>query len=335
MVRRDIIVIGASAGGIETLKGLVAKLPADLPAALFVVVHMTPEAPGVLGQILERSGQLPSAQAKDGEPIHQGRIYTARPDHHLLIQDSRVRVVRGPKENRSRPAIDPLFRSAAATYGPRVIGVVLTGLLNDGTVGLQAIKRCGGVTVVQDPADALFASMPQSALENVGVDYCLPVGDIPALLTRLVSEPVAIEQWGVPDKIQTEAKFAEGEMSDIEIQANLGKPSVFSCPECGGTLWELNDESLLRFRCRTGHAFTAQVLAAEQADVLEEALWIALRTLQEQASLSRHLAEDMRVRAFSRIAAQYEDRAQEAEQHAETIRQLLFTQDKRIEGDKD
>src|SRR5215212_7258202 len=194
MPRRYIVTIGASSGGVETLIKLVGKLPADLPAALFVVVHFPPAAPSVLPKILDRSGPLPAVGCEDGELIKPGRIYVARPDLHLLLEDGRVRMARGPKENRYRPAVDTLFRSAAVAYGPRAVGVVLSGALHDGTVGLAAIKRRGGVAVVQDPDDALFDGMPRSALEQVEVDHCLPLSELAPLLTRVVSEEVPAEK---------------------------------------------------------------------------------------------------------------------------------------------
>jgi Chemotaxis response regulator containing a CheY-like receiver domain and a methylesterase domain len=186
----DIIVIGASMGGIETLSNLVAQFPEDLPAAIFIVVHIAPNGPGVLAQILDRTGPLTAKLAENGESIRHGRIYVAPPDHHLLVKQGFIRVTRGPRENRSRPAIDPLFRSAAVAYGSRVIGVILTGFQNDGTAGLITIKRCGGVAVVQEPKDALALDMPQSALDSVEVDHCLAVSGMGAVLDRLAREPV-------------------------------------------------------------------------------------------------------------------------------------------------
>jgi two-component system chemotaxis response regulator CheB len=177
MAGHDIIVIGASVGGVETLTQLVAHLPEDLPAAVFVVLHISPDAPSVLGRILSRSGPLPARAAQDDEPIQHGRIYVAPPDHHMLVKQGYVSVVRGPKENRPRPAIDPLFRSAAAAYRSRVIGVVLTGLLDDGTAGMLAVKRCGGTAIVQDPEEALYPDMPRSVLETMQVDYVIPVAE--------------------------------------------------------------------------------------------------------------------------------------------------------------
>src|SRR5262245_7512145 len=190
MAKRNIVVLGGSSGSFEVFKTIANGLPADLDASIFIVWHMSPDIPGILSQVLTRVGPIEARQAKDREPIRMGRIYVARPDHHLVIDDSHLRVARGPKENRFRPAIDPLFRSAAYTYGPRVIGVITSGALDDGTSGLWAIKQRGGITIVQDPADAEIASMPESAIQEVDVDYIVPASKIAGLITRIVKQEV-------------------------------------------------------------------------------------------------------------------------------------------------
>lgn len=322
MPHRDIIVIGASAGGVEALQELVAGLPGDLPAAMFVVLHMAAHSPGILADILDRAGPLPCAIPYDGEPVQRGRVYVARPDHHLLLKPELVRVVQGPKENRSRPAIDPLFRSASVAYGQRVIGVLLTGLLDDGTAGLYAIKQQGGLTVVQDPLDALFGDMPRNAIQKVAVDYVLGLADIPTILVRLTEEELDIEEYAVPERLVLETEIAEGVM---ENSASVGTPSVFSCPECGGVLQEIREGEPLRFRCQVGHAYTAKALADGQTDRLEDALWSALRMLEERAHLDRRIAEDARRRAINEIIGHFEARALEAERNAEVIREALMS----------
>src|SRR5262245_34861077 len=272
---RDIVVIGTSAGGIAALQTVFAGLPRDLPAAVFVVIHMSPDTPSVLPRLLERAGPLPVHAAVDGEPVRGGNVYVASPDHHLLIEDGRVRVARGPKENRHRPSVDPLFRSAAVSYGRRVIGVVMTGALDDGTAGLRTIKQRGGLALVQDPAEADFPSMPRSAIENVAVDRVLPLREIPVALAELAGKPV--DGTAPPDAAaETEALMATGEPESTD---KLGKPSAFGCPECGGVLWEIDDAQLLRFRCRVGHAYSADSLVVEQTEGVEDALWAALRAL--------------------------------------------------------
>lgn len=269
MPHRDIVVIGGSAGGVEALQELIAGLPGGLPAAVFVVVHMASHSPGVLGQILDRAGPLPCAQAMDGELIRPSRVYVAQPDFHMLLNQHWVRVVQGPKENRARPAIDPLFRSAAAAYGQRVIGVVVTGLLDDGTAGLYTIKQQGGLAMVQDPLDALYGDMPRNAMQRVAVDYVLPLAEMPETLVRLTQEEIGVEEYAVPDRLILENKIAEGAMENF---SNAGTPSIFSCPECGGVLQEIREGEPLRYRCQVGHAYTVNTLADGQADRLEEAL---------------------------------------------------------------
>jgi two-component system chemotaxis response regulator CheB len=328
----DIIVVGASAGGVEALAHLVRGLPVDLPAALFVVVHFPPQSISLLPRILNRAGFLPADHAKDGERIQLGRIYVAPPDHHLLIKRGYVRVVRGPKENHCRPAIDPLFRSAAYTYGPRVIAVLLSGNLGDGTAGLLAVKKRGGLAVVQDPKDAVFPDMPRNALQYVTADYVLPLADIAPLLGRLAGEPAPVGKEEIGPEvghIPDDTAFVEIDMNAIEAENRSGTPSVFGCPDCGGTLWELEEGELLRFRCRVGHAFSAESLLAVQSEALEDALWSAFRALEENASLARRMAVRMRERNLGLAAASFEEKAQDAEQRAAVIRQILLHGEKR------
>jgi two-component system chemotaxis response regulator CheB len=306
---RDIIVVGASAGGVEALRTLVAHLPEDLPAALFVVLHTSPEAPSMLATILNRCGRLQAKHAEDGERIAPSRIYVARPDCHLLVRRGHIEVRTGPKENGHRPAVDVLFRSAATAYGVRVAGVILSGNLHDGSAGLHAIKRRGGVAICQDPEDAPFPSMPRSAITRVRVDHVLPLADIGPLLTRLarVAFPVGTEEQPVKE-LQ-----ADGE----------GRPSVYTCPECHGTLWEIDEAGLMRFKCRVGHGYGAEALADEQAAALEAALWTALRSLEENASLTRRLEERARRDGYEDSAKRFAERAADIEAKAEVVRSAL------------
>jgi two-component system chemotaxis response regulator CheB len=288
----------------------------------------------MMPEILNRLGRLPAHHAVDGKAIEYGRIYLAPPDHHLLVESERVRVVRGPKENRSRPAADPLFRSAAWAFGTRVVGVVLTGALDDGTAGLAAIKRRGGVAVAQDPEEALYSGMPRSAVENVDVDYCLPLAGIAPLLTRLAYTPADDESiYPISEILSIETRIERMEQSEMEDVEKLGSPSVFTCPECSGTLWELKDGDLLRFRCHVGHAFSAESLMAEQGEELESALWAALRSLEENAALSRRMAERARERNHQISLIRYEDNARQIEQHASVIREVLNNNEKMSENE--
>ncbi|HKV56630.1 MAG TPA: chemotaxis protein CheB [Ktedonobacteraceae bacterium] len=324
MPGHDVIVVGASAGGVEALARLVGSLPADLPAAMFLVLHVPAQSPSLLPEILNRAGPLQATHPADGETIQYGRIYVAPPDHHLLVEEGIVRIVRGPKENRHRPAVDPLFRSAARTYGTRVVGVILTGSLDDGTAGLLAIKRRGGVTVVQDPHDALFSSMSLSAIAHVEVDHVLPLSAIGPLLVRLAHEQTEAEgSYPISKELEMETKLAAMDMSAMQNGEYVGTPSVFSCPECGGVLWEVHDGNLLRFRCRVGHAYSVDSVLAGQSEAVEEALWTALKTLEESASLSRRMAKKAREGGKAWLAKRFDEKAQEAEQHTSLIRQVL------------
>lgn len=325
MPGHDIIVVGASAGGVEALSALARALPAELPASLFVVLHFPAASTSVLPRILSRAGPLPAAHAKDGEAIRPGRIYIAHPDHHLLIRDGVVRLGHGPKENNHRPAVDPLFRSAARFYGPRVVGVVLSGTLDDGTAGLAAIKQFGGTALVQDPAEAMYGGMPRSALENVDVDHVLPVGEIAQLLGTLAREPAPEGRVGTV----TEDMIKEDEMAEVDTAAftddeRPGVPSAFSCPECSGVLWEMSNGEVVHFRCRVGHAYSAETLFSEQTDALEAALWMALRALEEKAELARRLLNRAEQRGFEHSATRARQQLAGAEQSAGLVRGILL-----------
>jgi two-component system chemotaxis response regulator CheB len=325
---RDIIVVGASAGGVEALSQLASYLPTDLPAALFVVLHVPSHSPSLLPKILNRTGALPAAHPADGEAIRKGRIYIAPPDQHLLLEEGRIRLKRGPRENGHRPAVDPLFRTAARSFGPRVVGVVLSGTLDDGTAGLAAIKQRLGVAVVQDPNEALYTGMPRSALQSVEVDYSLPLGEIAELLDRLAREPFVDPTGGDPpsERIESESHVAAFDMDAIEDEDRPGQPSVFACPDCGGTLWELHDGDLTRFRCRVGHAWTANGLLAEQSEGIETALWTALRALEERAVLCDRIVERMQQRGLTTSAERFQHQANDSRHRASVLRQVLISE---------
>lgn len=324
MPGRDIVVVGTSAGGVEALRVLVGGLPADFPGSVFIVMHTAPDSPGVLAQILDRAGPLPAAAASNRERVQPGRVYVAPPDMHLLLEPGQMRLTRGPKENRFRPAVDPLFRSAAAVYGPRVVGVILTGGLDDGTSGLWAVKRLGGVAVVQDPEEAFMPSMPQSALGEVEVDYTLRVAEIAPLLSRLAGTSVA-EQGGyeLPEELEIEVKIA---MEDNGMEAGLGRlgsPSIFTCPECHGTLLQLKENGRTRYRCHTGHAYSADSLLSEVTESVEETLWAAIRVIDESAMLLRHMAAHADG-AGDGEAARFMEKARDAERRSQLVRRAVF-----------
>ncbi|PWT88103.1 MAG: chemotaxis protein CheB [Blastocatellia bacterium] len=324
----DIVLIGASAGGVEALQTLIGRLPADLPAAVFVVLHMPAQRPSYLAQIFSRTAKLRVKEAYDREPIQKGSVYLAIPDHHLLVDRSYVRVVRGPKENLHRPAIDTLFRSAARSFGPRCIGVVLTGARDDGTVGMMAIKSRGGIALIQDPADALYPSMPLSVLQNVQVDYQVPLEELPSLIGRLALTKAKQEgEFPVSDALNTEANLVEQEMGSKEMISSvqkLGSVSTLTCPECHGALWEIHDPNVLRFRCHVGHAYSAESLVSGQDSSLELALWSALRALEEKLLLAQRAIRRAKDKNFENAAALLQERAAEAERQADIIRQVLL-----------
>jgi two-component system chemotaxis response regulator CheB len=268
---------------------------------------------------------LPVAAAGDGEAIVPGRVYVAPPDRHVLLTATTVRLSHGPRENRHRPAIDPLFRSAAIAFGPRVIGLIVSGMLDDGTAGLRAVKACGGIAMAQDPAEAAFPSMPVSALRNVTIDHCAPVAQLAELLTRLAREPAADRaRYPVPESLALEVRFAflESDMKDINDMSTLGTPSNYACPHCHGPLTEVLDGDMLRFRCHTGHAFAAESLLAQQDRDTEDALYAAVRAVEENAALARRLAERWGDR-FPRERQASETKARELERTAQVLRRLL------------
>jgi two-component system chemotaxis response regulator CheB len=323
------MVVGASAGGVEALTQLVAALPADFPASLFIVLHVSPHSATVLPQILSRRGALPALHPRDKEPIRTGTIYVAPPDRHLVLRRGHVRLTRGPSENGHRPAVDPLFRTAARSYGSRVVGVVLSGSLDDGTAGLLAIKERGGLAIVQSPDEALYPGMPRSALELVDVDYCVTIAEMAPLLVRLAVESTKGrgDPAASPD-LEIEARIAEFDLTAMEDETSRpGTPSGFGCPACGGALWELEEGGLVRFRCRVGHAWSAVSLLAEQSERLDEALWNALRALEEKAGLANLLAGRMQRLGSDRSAASFRKRADQARSQADVIRRALLERD--------
>jgi two-component system chemotaxis response regulator CheB len=301
MPAADIIVIGASAGGVEALQRVISGLRPDIPAALFVVLHISPWSISRLPEILMRSGPLPASHPSNGTPIQTGHIYVAPPDQHLLLNDGHVQLGAGPKENRHRPAVNVLFRSAALAYGPRVIGLILTGALDDGTSGLWEIKQHGGKAIVQDPSDALFADMPRSALENVSVDHAVPLEEIAPLLTALAGQPIAF-----PDK--------KGAPTLME-----SRRTELTCPECRGPITEFSTASLKEFRCRVGHRYSPETFLAAHAETRERTLWSAVVALEEGAQSARELASGH----SSVLKRRLEQEAGDNENAAKTIRELL------------
>jgi two-component system, chemotaxis family, protein-glutamate methylesterase/glutaminase len=328
MVGHDIIVIGFSAGGLDALVRVTSGLHKDFPASIFVVHHFPPSGTSVLPHILKRAGPLPAEHATNGETVVPGRIYVAPPDRHLLLREGTVLLSRGPRENGHRPAIDPLFRTAAKAYGPRVIAVLLSGTLDDGSVGISMVKQGGGITVVQDPEDALYSGMPLSAMANNVIDHVVSTTEMALLLEQLTAQPAA----RVP-KGPTHLPIQETQSPDpawmgahgLEMERLIGPPSTLTCPDCGGALWELAHGDLTRYSCHVGHAFTGENMVALHRRSLESALWAAIRALEEKAQLSLRLADRADRRGSLKSAAQFRESAQEATSGSESIRQLLLS----------
>ena len=312
-----VIVVGASLGGVEAIRFLAGRLPADLAAAVFVVLHIgahKSELPWLLNQL----GPLHANHAGDGDPIHPGQIYVAPPDHHLVIEPGHMRLTRGPRENWARPAIDPLFRSAARAYGPDVIGVILTGGLNDGTAGLFEIEQRNGTTVVQHPDDAANPSMPLSALKHVVVDHCLPLAQIPALLAKLVAERNASALLN-----ETQPASAAEWSREMTAEYKLDQPVAVTCPDCGGALRRIELGTLTQFACHIGHIYTAEVVVAAQFAAMEWSLGAAMRSLSERGELCRQMAEKAQAAGEAPVALQWERAMREAKERTAGLRQLL------------
>jgi two-component system chemotaxis response regulator CheB len=327
MQARDVIVMAGSAGAVEAALQIAGQLPAAFPASIFLSIHIPANAPSVLPKLLRRAGPLPAAHPADGDAIVPGRIYVAPPDRHLLVKRGRVRVIVGPKQNGHRPAADPMFRTAARAYGARVAGVVLTGNLDDGTAGLRAVKGAGGVAIVEDPATALHAGMPRSAVAQVEVDHVLPLPRIAACLVALAGtgspEGGSMSENGADDVGPEELDEVELSVDASERLTKSGQSSGFTCPECHGGLWYVEDEGILKLRCRVGHRYTFEGLLTEQRTSVEAALWTALRALEENAELARRLLERSTSRSNTFLAARYSAQIATLDHRAAVIREVL------------
>lgn len=333
MPTRDIIVIGASAGGVSALRRLCAGFPEDLAAAVFIVQHISPTARSVLPQLLDRAGPLPASTPTDGQAFAHGQIYVAAPDHHMLLRPDRILMRRGPHENRTRPAINPLFRSAALTFGSRVVGVVLTGLLDDGTEGLIAIKAADGTSMVQDPDDADWPAMPRNAMARDHVDYVVPLERMATLLAEIARQPAGPSS-PLPPEYAAEDRIAAQEFAVMERDIETpGTASPFACPDCGGVLNQIDRGSEERFRCQVGHAFTPLGLAEAQNAELERALAVAVRTHRDRIRLFRRMEAKAEARGLTRAVASWKQACAEAEQMIAALEQTMATFARLPEGD--
>jgi two-component system, chemotaxis family, protein-glutamate methylesterase/glutaminase len=322
-MNRDVIAIGASLGGPSALKQLLAGMPPDLPAMIFVTMHIGADSRNLFADIFAAHAGIAVTTARDAEEPQRGKTYVAPADHHLLIIDGLIRLGRGPRENMSRPAIDPLFRSVGMTYGPRSIAVVLTGMLNDGAAGIADVKRCGGVTVVQNPADALALGMPLAALNSTDVDYRAPLAEIPELIVTLTSQEAGMPR-DIPDSIAAEVSIALGRQSDSDLVMKFADPSTLSCPSCHGVLSQMRTRPL-RFRCQVGHAFSGEILEHETRGKVEEAIVVALRIVNERAVLCDKLAQEAVRDGAVHAAKVYRERSAEVRGYADVLRETIST----------
>jgi two-component system, chemotaxis family, protein-glutamate methylesterase/glutaminase len=318
---RDVVAVGASAGGVEALRALVGGLPPDFPGVVLVVLHVPRDAPSALPAILTRSGPLPAATAADGERLRTGRIYVAPTDHHLLVLDGRIRITRGPAENGHRPAIDPLFRSVARALGRRAIGVVLSGSRDDGAAGLATIAARGGATLVQDPADALYPWMPRAAMAHTHPDTIAPAAKLGGLIAGITAMDLPETPPPADDSL-LDAELAMSELAPVTTDDLAVSAVGYGCPACGGSLFQIDGQPVPRYRCRVGHAWSPESLLDEQAVALEGALWMALRALEEKSALSRRMALSQSPR-HTASGARFLDMADDAEAAGETIRRLI------------
>jgi two-component system chemotaxis response regulator CheB len=325
MPGRDIVVIGTSAGGVQVLSELVRGLPAGFPAALFVACHLPGDTKSNLPDILSRNGSLLARHARHGEPFYPGHIYIAPPDYHLLLGEGTVQLSHGPRENRHRPAIDPLFRSAARVYGSRVVGVILTGAMCDGVAGLMAVRASGGIALVQDPREAFISTLPATATAVAGADYVVPAAELASRLIELVRGSVVLAGGqAMADPVEHMPEVVQTDMqAQIDGQRNE-QLAVFTCPECGGSLWQVDEQGLVQFRCHVGHLYQAELLLDEQSRALEAALWTAARTFREKSVLSRQLAAGERQRANAEVAERFEEEARLADQYGSLIQGFLL-----------
>jgi two-component system, chemotaxis family, protein-glutamate methylesterase/glutaminase len=323
VTRRDLVVVGASAGGVEALQTLLGCLPADLAAAVLVVLHMPSTARSALPLILGRVSTLPVRQAMDGDPLEPGMVSVAVPDRHLMVVGDEIVLSRGPRENGHRPAVDVLFRSAARARGPRVVCVVLSGALDDGTAGMIAVRARGGLGVAQDPEEAAYSSMPIHAIEVAGADHVAGVEKIGELLCSLLAEDIDPDAAAPPSGLmekETAVADLDSELLDAE---RPGTPSGFGCPSCGGSLFSITEGRLERFRCRVGHAWSPEALAEEQAQAVEGAIWMAMRALSERSALSLRMGERAEQRGHGHSAESFRRRHAESQQALELLRRLL------------
>jgi two-component system chemotaxis response regulator CheB len=322
MAMRDLVAIGTSAGGVDALIRLAKALPRAFPASVLLTLHLPEQFKSSLDEILTAAGPLGASFARDGETLRKAHIHIAPPGRHLIVEGETLALGTGPRENNARPAIDPMMRSAALCCGPRSIGVVLTGTLGDGASGLWTIRRCGGVSIVQDPHDATFPQMPLNALNEAAPDHVVALAELPGLLESLVHEPAG-PSMPVPAQLRYEIEVARGGRSDMTEMDKIGRRSTLTCPDCDGVMWEIEEGDLVRYRCHVGHAYTAEVMSIALDASVRHALGSALRALEERVALMERMEGQARERGSMRLAATWTERAQEFDREAEVIRKAI------------
>jgi two-component system chemotaxis response regulator CheB len=325
MAQRDfIITIGASAGGVNAIRELLSQLPPEINASLFVVLHLSKTSLGdILVSRFQKKTAMPCKLGEDKEAIKRGTVYIAPPNAHLLVKDGEVLIGRGPAENRFRPSIDVLFRSAAASHNEKVIGVILTGYLNDGTVGMSAIKLSGGHCIVQDPNEAEYPDMPLSVLESMEVDEVVPLKNMGAAILKII-QYAKEEGITAPPNVLAESKLSEKSVISIEKVGELGKKTLFSCPDCGGGLWEIENGKLVHYRCHVGHSYSESDLLLKQIESIEKTLWISLRMLEERKLLLVKLAREHNNKGLEKMSENYITQAEDISHNIDELKALLI-----------
>ena len=329
MANRDVLVVGTSAGGVEALIFLAKELPRDLPASVFVTIHLPSYSRSSLDDVLTRAGRMPAHFAIDGEVLQKSRIYIAPPDRHLLLDGERLSLGEGPRENNARPAIDPMLRSAAVCCNSRTVGVVLTGTLGDGASGLWTVRHAGGITVVQDPRDAAFPEMPLAALNRAKPNHIARLAEMPALLERLVREPAGAPK-PVPRSIRYEVEIARNGGEHMDTMDAIGRPSVLACPDCGGVMWEIDEDGMQRYRCHVGHTYAPEVMSIALDESLRRALAVALRVLEDRVALARKLRQQALASNHRLLAETWAGKAREFEREMEVIRSSIRRMDRLV-----
>lgn len=327
MANRDVLAIGTSAGGVEALVFLARNFPRAFPAAVLVTIHLPGHSRSVLDEILSEAGPLPAAFAETGDTVRQGRIYIAPPNRHLLLEGDRIALGEGPRENNSRPAIDPMLRSAAVCCASRTVGVVLTGTLGDGASGLWAVRQGGGIAVVQDPTDAAFAEMPLTALNKAAPDHVVGLAEMPSLLDKLVRLPAG-ETKPLPRNVEYEVEIAKTGRSAMKDIDSIGRRSVLACPDCGGVMWEIYEGEVSHYRCHVGHTYTSEVMSVALDENLRRALASALRALEERVALASKLYSDATRRGHKLLASNWAEKKREYENEMDVIRTSIRNVDR-------